>query len=253
MYSLWNRLWAAYRCAQRWHVQVSDRGELCLLKSAGLLHRSEGILTCNLQRELTAGQVWGPLGLTQVLIPCDLKPLFPVYNHFHHVLWNWDTMFCWANPEWCAAAAGRRSGGAPGVMNESGAFLFVARCIILLQINSLTIFFTKHAPKNLTGCTGAPEIQRFVFKPFLSCMYFKLKTPRSTGLSISWQTFTWCVMKAKLKWFIFCTWYSPTVNQAHQCDQFDSWERSCVAAGEPVQLPAERLITFLGRHKTRQR
>ena len=115
------------------------------------------------------------------------------------------------------------------------------------------LFFTKHAPKNLTGCTGAPEIQRFVFKPFLSCMYFKLKTPRSTGLSISWQTFTWCVMKAKLKWFIFCTWYSPTVNQAHQCDQFDSWERSCVAAGEPVQLPAERLITFLGRHKTRQR
>lgn len=59
------------------------------------------------------------------------------------------------------------------VIHESGALCFVALLIILLQINSLTqvvTIFTEHAPKNLTGCTGAPEIQRFIFKFFLLCM-----------------------------------------------------------------------------------
>lgn len=59
------------------------------------------------------------------------------------------------------------------VTQESGALCFVALLIILLQINSLTqvvTIFTEHAPKNLTGCTGAPEIQRFIFKFFLLCM-----------------------------------------------------------------------------------
>lgn len=66
------------------------------------------------------GLLSGPLGLSQFLIPCDLKqekrvfpPLFPVYNHFHHVLRNEGKMYCWANPELCAGAPNGKSWGTP--------------------------------------------------------------------------------------------------------------------------------------------